>query len=354
MSLDNLKQYVSETEKDNRNSHGYRATSSFLMLEHVDLMIDRYQKEKQTEQGAILLDVFGLLQGFFVAIDALYDLAIGLTQYKYHVNINANSALHELKFIRNDIVGHPTHRTYDDGATGFSILSMENLSKESLTYKTYIYEKNKMEVITKDVLFQPLIDAYKIEKENILNEIYLYLQHEDTKTDIPEKIYALFETINDDVLKEIKEMFINEYKLDETSSHRFLWRLKLMEKLIHWEETDPKLNEVILYMSKIQAAKLYKIAMDLENRKHQELFFSIPSLLSAFYKFIRKNEKVAYPLIKNLHDFRHPFFQRELVALMALNPHKDVMKLIRLLKDTKDESKVYLIGSMMRAYRPES
>ncbi|MFH0767675.1 MAG: hypothetical protein V1920_06250, partial [Bacillota bacterium] len=159
MSLDNLKQYVSETEKDNRNSHGYRATSSFLMLEHVDLMIDRYQKEKQTEQGAILLDVFGLLQGFFVAIDALYDLAIGLTQYKYHVNINANSALHELKFIRNDIVGHPTHRTYDDGATGFSILSMENLSKESLTYKTYIYEKNKMEVITKDVLFQPLIDA---------------------------------------------------------------------------------------------------------------------------------------------------------------------------------------------------
>ncbi|MFH2116779.1 MAG: hypothetical protein ABII85_01905 [Bacillota bacterium] len=354
MSLDNLKQYVSETEKDNRNSHGYRATSSFLMLEHVDLMIDRYQKEKQTEQGAILLDVFGLLQGFFVAIDALYDLAIGLTQYKYHVNINANSALHELKFIRNDIVGHPTHRTYDDGATGFSILSMENLSKESLTYKTYIYEKNKMEVITKDVLFQPLIDAYKIEKENILNEIYLYLQHEDTKTDIPEKIYALFETINDDVLKEIKEMFINEYKLDETSSHRFLWRLKLMEKLIHWEETDPKLNEVILYMSKIQAAKLYKIAMDLENRKHQELFFSIPSLLSAFYKFIRKNEKVAYPLIKNLHDFRHPFFQRELVALMALNPHKDVMKLIRLLKDTKDESKVYLIGSMMRAYRPKS
>ena len=353
MSLDRLKQYVSASEKNEKSSNGYRATAAFMMLENVDLMIERYVNEKQTEQGAILLDVFGLLQGFFVAIDALYDLAIGLTQYKYHINVNSNDTLHELKFIRNDIVGHPTHRTYEDGGTGFSILSTDNFSKEGISYKTYIYEKNKFEVITKDVLFAPLIDAYKIEKEKILSEIYLYLQHADTKTDIPEKIYALFETVNDDVVEEIRKMFIKEYQLDETSSHRFLWRLKLIEKLIHWEETDPEIKELILYMSKIQASKLYEIAMDLENRKHQELFFGIPPILTSFYRYVRKNERIAYPLLKNLNDIKHPFFQRDLVALMAMNPSKDVMKLLRLLKDTKDGDQVYLIGSTMKAYRPK-
>ncbi len=352
MSLAQLKQYVSASEKDEKSSYGYRATAAFMMLENVDLMIERYVNEKQTEQGAILLDVFGLLQGFFVAIDALYDLAIGLTQYKYHINVNSNDTLHELKFIRNDIVGHPTHRTYENGGTGFSIFSTENFSKESFSYKTYIYEKNKFEVITKDVLFAPLIKAYKIEKEKILNEIYLFLQREETETDIPEKIYALFETVNDDVLEEIKKMFIDEYQLDETSNHRFLWRLNLVKKLIHWEETDPELKEFILYMSKVQASKLYQIAMDLEHRKYQDLFFGIPPVLASFYKFIRKNERIAYPLLKNLNDNKHPYFQRDIIALMAMNPTKQAMKLLRLLKDTEDEAKIYLIGSMMKAYRP--
>ncbi|MBU1094197.1 MAG: hypothetical protein KKH01_07025 [Firmicutes bacterium] len=353
MSLNQLKQYVSASEKDEKSSSGSRATAAFKMLENVDLMIERYVSEKQTEPGAILLDVFGLLQGFFVAIDALYDLAIGLTQYKYHVNVNSNDTLHELKFIRNDIVGHPTHRTYEDGGTGFSILSMDRFSKEGISYNTYIYEKNKFNIVTKDVLFAPLISAYKIEKDKILSEIYTYLQREETKTDIPEKIYALFETVNDDVLEEIKISFVKEYKLNESSSNRFLWRLKLVETLIHWEVTDPDLKEFILYMSKVQAAKLYEIAMDLENRKYQDLFFSTPPMLASFYKFIRKNERIAYPLLQNLNDIKHPYFQRDLVALMALNPSREAMKLLRLLKDTKDGDKVYLIGSTMKAYRPK-
>lgn len=352
MSLSQLKQYVSASEKDEKSSNGYRATAAFRMLENVDLMIERYINEKQTEQGAILLDVFGLLQGFFVAIDALYDLAIGLTQYKYHINVNSNDTLHELKFIRNDIVGHPTHRTYENGGTGFSIFSTENFSKESFSYKTYIYEKNKFEVVTKDVLFMPLIEAYRIEKDKILSEIYNFLQHEETKTNIPEKIYALFETINDDVLEEIKQMFMDEYNLDQNSNNRFLWRLNLVKKLIHWEETDPELREFVLYMSKIQASKLYSIAMDLENRKYQDLSFDLPPILVSFYKFIRKHEKTAYPLLMNLNDNKHPYFQRDIIALMALNPSKQALKLLRLLKGLQDETKIYLIGSTMKAYRP--
>jgi len=354
MSLLELEKYVETEIKDEQNSHGYRAASSFSMLEHVDLMLDRYLSEKQTETGAILLDVFGILQGLFVAIDALYDLAIGLTQYKYHVNINQNATLHELKYIRNDIVGHPTHRTYPDGGVGFSILDTKGLSKEKLSYHTYIYEKNSLERKTKDVLFAPLIAAYKKERDIVLNDILQYLQHAVTKTDIPEQVYTLYETLNSKRLGQVKESFKKEYNLDESSSHRFLWRAGLVEALIGWEVTDPELEEFVLYMSRYQVSKMYEIASDLENRKGKDLYPPIPTLLTYFYKFIRKNEKVALPLLQNLHDYNHPLCKQDILALMTLNPNKEAFKLLTFLKNVKDETKVYLIGSMMRAYRSRS
>lgn len=354
MSLESLKQYVFESKKDEQNSHGYRAQSSFSMLEHVDLMIQRYISEPQKEKGAILLDVFGVLQGLFVAIDALYDLAIGLTQYKYHVNVNSNPTLHELKYIRNDIVGHPTHRTYPNGGMGFSILSTEHLSKERFAYHTYIFEKNKMEVKTKDVYIKPLFDAYEEEKNNILKDIYRYLTHIETKTNIPEDIYSLYETLNFDLLNEIRIRFRKEYDLDEKSSHRFLWRADLLELLIHWDEEDKELKEIVFYMSKYQASKMYEIALDLESRKGEDLFTPIPDLLHSFYKFMRKHEEVALPLLKNLHDYHHPLFHSDLAALLSLNPSKDAAKLLRFLKNIKEEPKAYLIGSALKSYRPKS
>jgi hypothetical protein len=354
MSLESLKEYVKETRKDEQSAHGYRAQSSFSMLEHVDLMIKRYVSEDQVEKGAILLDVFGVLQGLFVAIDALYDLAIGLTQYKYHVNVNSNPTLHELKYIRNDIVGHPTHRTYPNGGMGFSILSTEHLSKDSFSYHTYIFEKNNLEVKTKDVYIKPLFIAYEEEKNNILNDIYRYLTHIETKTNIPEDLYSLYETLNLDLLEEIILKFRKEYELDENSSHRFLWRADLLKLLINWDEEDKELKQMVFYMSKFQASKMYEIALDLENRKGADLFTAIPDLLHAFYKFVRKNEKVALPLLKNLHDYNHPLFHSDLAALLSLNPSKDAAKLLRFLKHTNEEPKAYLIGSALKSYRPKS
>ena len=354
MSLESLKSFVFESRKDTQNSHGYRAQSSFSMLEHVDLMIQRYETEEQTEKGAILLDVFGILQGLFVAIDALYDLAIGLTQYKYHVNVNSNPTLHELKYIRNDIVGHPTHRTYPNGGMGFSILSTEHLSKERFAYHTYLFEKNKMEVVTKDVYIKPLFEAYKEEKDNILEDIFRYLTHEETKTNIPEEIFSLYETLNLNLLNDIKEKFIKEYDLDKKSPHRFLWRAGLLEMLINWDEEDRELKEMVFYMSKFQASKMYEIALNLENRTGADLYTSIPRILQSFYRFVRKNEGLALPLLTNLHDFNHPLFQSDLAALLSLNPSKDAAKLLGFLQNIDEEPKAFLIGSALKSYRPKN
>jgi len=228
------------------------------------------------------------------------------------------------------------------------------LSKERFAYHTYIFEKNKMEVKTKDVYIKPLFEAYEEEKNNILKDIYRYLTHVETKTNIPEDIYSLYETLNFDLLNEIKIKFRDEYKLDEKSSHRFLWRADLLELLIHWDEEDKELKEIVFYMSKYQASKMYEIALDLESRKGEDLFTPIPSLLHSFYKFIRKHEKDAVPLLKNLHDFNHPLFHSDLAALLSLNPSKDAAKLLRFLKHTSEEPKAYLIGSALKSYRPKS
>ncbi len=353
MNLDKLKKYIEVLSVDEKNAHAYRAMSSYMMLENVDLMIIRYMDQPQIEKGAVLLDVFGILQGLFVAIDALYDLAIGLTQYKYHVNINANPVLHELKYIRNDIVGHPTHRTYQDGGTGFSILKTDSITKDKIVYETYIYSKNHMETKEKTVDFKEILNQYGKEKEIVLNDIYQYLIHSETETNIPERLFTLYETLNLETLNEIEDLFRKTYEIEKESKHRFFWRANLLKTLIAWHEADKDINLLILYMSKTQVAKMYDIALDLEHRSGVDLYTDIPNILSQFYKFMRRNEKDAYKLLTNIHDFDHPLHQGDLVALMSLNPPRDVYNLLRFLKEQKSEDKVYLIGAALRAYRPK-
>ncbi|AUD65359.1 hypothetical protein BK011_06525 [Tenericutes bacterium MZ-XQ] len=354
MSLEALRKYIDQLDKDHQNSHTYRAISSFDMIENIDLMIKRYLDQPQEEKGAVLLDVFGLLQGLFVAIDALYDLAIGLTQYKYHININSNPILHELKYIRNDIVGHPTHRTYHQGGMGFSILIADKMSKEKIVYQTFIYQKNNIEVKEKEVVFKPLLDHFTKEKQQILTEIYQYLVHEETTTDIPEKLFTLYETLNEDLLAEIVEDFRKTYELDESSKHRFFWRADLLKTLINWHEQDDDFNELIYYMSKTQVSKMYEMALDMEHRKGQDLYTEIPSILYRFYKFMRRYEKDGLKLLSYVHDKSHPLHQGDVLALMTMNPPKDVYKLLMFLKQQTSEEKVFLIGSAMRAYRPKN
>jgi hypothetical protein len=354
MSLKGIKKYIDQLDKDHQNSHAYRAISSFDMIENIDLMIDRYLEQVQNEKGAILLDVFGLLQGLFVAIDALYDLAIGLTQYKYHININSNPILHELKYIRNDIVGHPTHRTYNHGGMGFSILKPDSISKEKIVYQTFIYQKNDMEIKEKEVVFKPLLDHFMKEKNQILKEIYQYLVHSETKTDIPEKLFTLYETTNEELLEEIENNFRKTYELDKSSKHRFFWRADLLNTLINWHEQDDDFEQLIYYMSKVQVSKMYDMALDMEHRKGQELYTELPSILYKFYKFIRRHEKEALRLLSYLHDKDHPLHQGDLIALLAMNPPKEVYKLLMFLREQTSEEKVFLIGSALRAYRPKN
>jgi hypothetical protein len=107
-------------------------------------------------------------------------------------------------------------------------------------------------------------------------------------------------------------------------------------------------------MSKVQVSKMYDMALDMEHRKGQELYTDLPSILYKFYKFIRRHEKEALRLLSYLHDKDHPLHQGDLIALLAMNPPKEVYKLLMFLREQTSEEKVYLIGSALKAYRPKN
>ncbi|MFA6800477.1 MAG: hypothetical protein WCR19_00055 [Acholeplasmataceae bacterium] len=351
MSLLKLKPYVEALEKDEQNSYGYRAKSSFDMLENVDLMIEAFKTDEVINQGEVLLDVFGLLQGFFVGIDCLYDLAIGLTHYKYYININQNKALHQLKYIRNDIVGHPTNRTYQQGSIGFSVLKPTSLTKDGMTYETYIYKKNKLDKHMVSVNFDELIEAYTSEKKQLIEDIYQFVSQNPKDGKMLDEFLNLYETLNLELVDKVRKMFMEKYGLNENSKHRLLWRLDLLEVLISWHDQSNDIDEFITYMAQEQVHKCYEMLCNIQNVKCTDLYTEIPKILKEFYIFIRKNEEEAYPLLTNLHDKDFPLHNQELEKLLSLNPKGLALELLLFLKVQTSEQKVYLIGSTLKKYR---
>lgn len=83
------------------------------------------------DSGEVILRLYGLLQALFVCIDSLYTLTFKITGTKNFININDNKALRELKYIRNDVVGHPTNRIVDD-KTEYAILNPDDIKKMNL------------------------------------------------------------------------------------------------------------------------------------------------------------------------------------------------------------------------------
>ena len=79
--------------------------SSLSVLHQVKLISNHYLNSEDDSKEEILLSIYGILQTLFVGVDALYDYVRALTKNKYLININQNERLHELKFIRNDVVG---------------------------------------------------------------------------------------------------------------------------------------------------------------------------------------------------------------------------------------------------------
>lgn len=83
------------------------------------------------------LKLYALLQSLFVSVDSLYALSISLTKSKNLININRNPVLRELKYIRNDVVGHPANRMFNSTTLAYCILDIESINKYEFSYNIF-------------------------------------------------------------------------------------------------------------------------------------------------------------------------------------------------------------------------
>lgn len=330
-----------------------RASASLHILDRIDDVLASFSKRKSVATPDILLDVYGLFQSLFVGIDALYDLVIGTTQYKHHININSNPVLRELKYIRNDIVGHPTHRTYDDGMYGFSMIRESDLTRETLIYDTYIVSKKETITKSKTICFKELINNFIAEKNIILDDLVQFINSKPKQNNLVGLTYsllnkALLDEYNLIDLETISDAYAHEYDDDIDDNHRFVWRLQLLNKLFEWQNRD--WEEYVNYLRKYQAYKLYEIACDINEISLEKIHIPIPKVLVQFYHFLRKHPYQLH-LLDNLADVHHPLFQSDVEQLLSLHPPKQVIRLLKWLLSFEDGDYVQMIGTSLKAYK---
>ncbi len=150
----NIKEYKTKYEETlSSMSKKYKKIEYFASIMALDLNKDiigffynTIEKKYSTEE--LCIRTYGFLQAMFVSIDAIYSLSMSLTNSKNFVNINDNPTLRELKYIRNDVVGHPTNRIVARDVV-YCVLKPTDISKYSFKY--HIYNMDNEEI--REVLF---------------------------------------------------------------------------------------------------------------------------------------------------------------------------------------------------------
>ncbi|VEU82553.1 hypothetical protein [Acholeplasma hippikon] len=327
-----------------------RAESSVSALKYIDMMIEDFKVRDSKSKADILLDVFGLLQGLFVGIDSLYQLSIAITKYKYHININQNEKLRELKYIRNDVVGHPTNRSYEDGSYGFSFILNEAITKDNLSYMSYIIKDKEIRKKKIDVEFKEVISAYEEAKIQVLDDIASYLERKPSKIDIPGYIVNMFERgmkkeFNEKDITELKVLVMKDQNIKSNSPNRLIWHIKLLNKTYAWK--DDKYQELIDYLRLKEMLNIYKIYLDLTDKKIRLPYLEKPELLTRFEKELKRINKYD-ELMTYFKDKNHPLFNEHLEMLINLVEDDELDRLLIWFSKISDSDQSYLIGKTLK------
>ncbi len=329
-------------------------------LENIYYLITAYQTNysKDPSAGNKVLNLFGLLQGLFVAIDCLYTIGRATNINKIMININQNNVLRSIKHIRNDVVGHPAYRYYENNAIGFCSLDLHNINGDELVYKTVIFFANNITEESHTVRMLEVIMQFFIESSSVLNQTlqFLKMKKAESKWYLAGEIAKLgsdyLNGINNfDLLKKIENDFITKMALKIDSNHRVLWRIKLIFTLFNKQK-----NEYLFYLTILEIYKLYSLLYQLEKQINSAIKFYFPSFIpnSEFVllkKAIKKDKKRLYDPY-SLHDNSHPLFRRNFEVLLEQYQNDEKTSKLRswikeeLIKNDRDI--LYLIGSELK------
>lgn len=320
-----------------------------------------YLNEKS--KGEKILLVFGLLQGLFVAVDALYSISKGLKLDKLLISINQNNELRSIKHIRNDVVGHPTFRFYNGDQVGFCKLDIDHITESKFVYQVHTFRKNKEVIEEKEVDLIEIIDQYFLEANNILSQAQDFLDLSGTTEDtlFIDQIVLLFFQYQEGkqnylLLEEIKEGFFRFSHLKETSRNRVTWRISMIKEAFSHQLT--KQNETFIrYLTQTEIRKLYNVTynlMQLSSKKKNYRKLEVDEL-NSFRLLKEKIRQKPWDMKNNmaiLQDMKHPLFEEYMQRIIStFQTDSDVAKLVQWIETVvmnKDETFIYMIGSELK------
>ena len=337
------------------NDNNYQMASSLkaLMISN-DIVLSFLKEENELSSGDYTLRLYALLQALFVSIDSLYQIAYSLTKSKKFININQNENLRILKYIRNDVVGHPSNRVVSDDYA-YCILDENSVNKESFKY--HIYNKNKKE--EKDVNINQLIISFYEESNNLLNELFIIKEN----LGVNDKLKSLITSILDDytnngIYKDKLNKFIDEYlKLypnAKKDQHRVLWRYDLIIKLERYNTRNKDEEDLINYCIGLELVKLYQLTFDTKNKI--SLKKKLPSTISSLYHFLNRNKELI-PLIDNLNDSFNPLFYQSIQTLSIKAESKGMkgavfyLKILKKAYKERNNDYLYSLALPIKEYR---
>lgn len=288
------------------NNKKYDVCASIKALKNSNMIQKSYYKlNNSLALEDHILKLYALLQGLFVGIDSLYALTYSLVKSKSFININNNKKLRELKYIRNDVVGHPSNRLIKDDIIAYAILDENSITDESFNYKIY----TKDSVIDKEVNVNDLVDSYYEEANYLLQELYKVssniINNDSLKTKIINALDALIKGNDyfnhlDDFIKEYSEKF-----LADSNKNRIVWRYNLIKKLSLLEYNDIKEKEIIDYSIRLELIKIYEQILNVKYK--EEYKFHLPEYIANTYRFFNKN-KYLVNYIQYIVNVENPLF----------------------------------------------
>ncbi len=262
-----------------------------------------------------IMRLYALLQGLFVSVDSLYSLALNLTKSKSYININNNPSLRKLKYIRNDVVGHPSNRVLGSDVLAYCILDNDSISLDGFSYKIYTPD----EIIKRDVSINEILDAYYKEANSLLDELYRVAKNDLNKSKLE---ICISKTIDDyildrDYMTSLDDFILeykNIYKNAKGEQHRAIWRYEIIKELKSFGATDFE-NDIVDYCIGIELTKIYAlirgVSYNITTRK------KLPDGISYFYRFMNKNKDLYY-LLEYIIDSSNPLFLKAVIKLRDL------------------------------------